>query len=101
MAGRVADFVNPNSRFSAVRDYLAKAAPPGKLAGRQHFDPVELGPTILPFIALVAVVQQGEGLRFRFRLVGTRQTFAAGREITGKFTEEAVLPEYLDRVNQN
>ena len=101
MAGRIADFVNLNSRFSEVQDYLGKAAPPGKLAGRQHIDPVELGTSILPFINLVEVIRQGEGLRFRFRLVGTRQTFTAGREVTGKFTEEAVLPEYLDRINQN
>jgi hypothetical protein len=101
MAGRVADFVNLHRRFSEVRDYLAKLAPPGKLAGRQHLDPVELGPPILPFINLVDVIRQGEELRFRFRLVGTRQTHAAGREITGKFTEEAVLPEYVDRINHN
>ena len=101
MAGRVADFVNLNSRFSEVQDYLGKAAPPGKLAGRQHIDPVDLGTSILPFINLVEVIRQGEGLRFRYRLVGTRQTYAAGREITGKFTEEAVLPEYLDRINHN
>src|SRR5437763_2520761 len=101
MAGRIADFVNLHRRFSEVRDYLARVAPSGKLAGRHHLDPVELGPSILPFINLVDVVRQGEELRFRFRLVGTRQTYAAGREITGQFTEEAVLPEYVDRINHN
>jgi hypothetical protein len=40
-------------------------------------------------------------LRFRFRLVGSRQSDIAGREITGKLVEDAVLPEFVDRIKSN
>jgi hypothetical protein len=86
--------------FARMRDYLARVAPPGKLPGRQHIDPTDLG-EFLALINLADVVRVEGAVRFRFRLVGTRQTQMAGREITGKFIEEAVLPEFVDRIRSN
>jgi len=86
---------------SLVRDYLARIAPAGKLPGRQHFDPVAIGPRSIRFINLVEVTRGEPEPRFRFRLVGSRQSDAAGREITGKFVEAAVLPEFVDRIKSN
>ena len=101
MAPGVPEFDQLHSRFSLVCDYLARIAPAGKLPGRQHFDPLAVGPRIIPFINLVDVIRDEPGLRFRFRLVGSRQSDIAGREITGKLVEDAVLPEFVDRIKSN
>jgi hypothetical protein len=71
-----------------LHDYLAAKAPPGKLPGRQHIDPVEL-PDLLPYLMLIDVIQQAGGPpRYRIRLAGTIVTALQGREITDKFVDE-------------
>jgi hypothetical protein len=57
----------------------------GVLPGRQHFDPVMV-PKLLPWIWLAEFEQNP--LRFRYRLVGTEQVVALGRDATGKWLEE-------------
>jgi hypothetical protein len=95
-----AAFAALHPRFKWMRDYLARVAPPSRLPGRQHIDPPAMK-DVLPFINLVEVVGSGTAMRFRFRLVGTAQTEAAGREITGMFVEDAVVPESVDRIVGN
>lgn len=94
------DFDALDPRFTWMRDYLRGIAPPGRLPGRQHVEPPLFG-RLLPFINLVDVERHGDDLRFRFRLIGTAQSIVAGREITGKYVEEAVLPEYVYRIRSN
>ncbi len=95
------DFAALHPRYAVMRDYLARIAPPGRLPGRQNFSPTDLEPSLLPFINIAEVVRDGAALRFRYKLVGTQQTAIAAREITGRFVEEAVLPEFVDRINRN
>jgi hypothetical protein len=87
-------------RFRWMHAYLRSIAPAGRLPGRQHIDPPAFG-RLLPFINLVDVERQGDDVRFRFRLVGTAQTIVAGREVSGRYVEEAVLPEYVYRIRAN
>jgi len=94
------DFERLDPRFGWMRDYLAMVKPPDLLPGRQHVDPHAFG-ALLAFVNLVDVDRHGEDYRFRFRLVGTHQTIAAGREITGRFLEDAVLPQFVDRIGRN
>src|SRR5690349_18000286 len=101
MPAEIPDFDALDPRFAEVRDYLRRVAPAGKLPGRQHVSPADLGPNTLPYINIAEVVRGETGLRFRFRLVGTHQTVAAAREITGRFVEDAVLPEFVQRINAN
>lgn len=56
---------------------------------------------MLNLVNLAEVLREAGQLRFRFRLVGTTQTVVAGREITGKYVEDAVLPELRDRIFAN
>jgi hypothetical protein len=101
--GRIArapDFGALDPSFAWLRDYLARVAPLGQLPGRQHIDPAALG-RLLPRINIVDVVRWEGHLRFRFRLVGSAQTTAAQREVTGKFIEEAVLPKFVERITSN
>lgn len=98
---RSPDYASLHPRFAWMRDYLDRVASPGTLPGRQHIDPVALR-AILPFINLVDVERAPDGrLRFRFRLVGTLQTTAAGREISGKYLDDAVDPKYVERIRTN
>jgi hypothetical protein len=83
-----------------MRDYLQRIARPGRLAGRQDLDPIVFK-TLLPYINLVDVEGDGRPRRFRYRLIGTMQTLVAARNITGLYLEDAVLPEFYDRIKSN
>lgn len=87
-------------RYSWMRDYLVSVAPPGGLPGRQHIDPIFLR-TLLPLINLMDVLRENDRLRFRFRLVGTRQAEVAGRDYTGEYIDTAILPIFLERIRAN
>jgi len=83
-----ASHFDEHPRFRRLANYLAAKAPPGKLPGRQHIDPIELG-DLLPFLMLVDVVPQPTGEpRYRIRLVGTEAVAIQGADGTGKFVEE-------------
>lgn len=94
------DFERLDPRFAWMRDYLARVAPPGRLPGRQHVEPLAFK-ALLDFVNLVDVERIDGRYRFRFRLVGVHQTLAAGREITGRFLEDAVLPAFVERIGAN
>jgi len=94
------DYAILHPRFGWMREYLARTAPENGLPGRQAVDPVVFK-KLLPFINLVDVIRSPAGLDFRFRLVGTLQTEIAGREITGRSLDDAVLPQFVDRIRAN
>ena len=80
-------------RFQRLADYLALKAPPGKLPGRQHIDPLEM-PDLLPYVMLLDVVPQNQGpTRYRIRLVGTEVVSIQGMDHTGQFTDEVLTAE--------
>jgi hypothetical protein len=60
---------------------------PGILPGRQHFDPVVLPVSVLPFLWLADI--ERTPLRFRYRLLGTEQVRVFGRDYTGHWIDEA------------
>src|SRR5260221_4821858 len=66
-------------------DYWLSIAPPGKLPGRQHVIPEDLGP-LLPRLWMLDVHRHP--LRFRYRLVGTLIVWSLGREVTGQWLDE-------------
>jgi hypothetical protein len=94
------DYAVLHPRFAWMQKYLIRVAPPGGLPGRQVIDPVVFK-KLLPFINLVDVHRAPGHIDFRFRLVGTLQTSVAGREITGRRIEDAVLPEFVARIRAN
>lgn len=75
-------------RFQELKAYLAAKAPPGRLPGRQHIDPIEI-PRLLPYLTLVDVVRDAGALRYRFRLVGTDVVNKTAADVTGKWVEDA------------
>jgi hypothetical protein len=74
--------------FRRLADYLAAKAPPGRLPGRQHIDPVEI-PDLLPHVLLLDVLRAGRELRFLVRLAGTEVEAFHGRGLTGRYADEA------------
>lgn len=93
------DFDLLDPRYRRLFDILYAKVPAGILPSRKQFDPLDV-PELLGFINLVEVYR-GRSLRFRFRLHGTVQTQAAGRDVTGLFVEDAVVPTFVDRINGN
>lgn len=77
-------------RFREIFEYWLSRAPPGRLPGRQHIDPIDI-PHLLPGIVLLDVVPESGRHRFRFRLVGTGFVEVVGRDHTGLFVDEVVL----------
>ena len=73
-------------KIRQLHDYWRHIHPaPGRLPGRQHFDPLQVH-ALLPSLWLLDVVRTP--LRFRYRLVGTRITDALGRDTTGLWLDD-------------
>lgn len=74
-------------RLRRLYDYWLSVHPPGGgLPGRQHIDPCDIAP-LLRWIWMMDVHR--EPLRFRYRLLGTEQVSAMGRDFTGRWIDEA------------
>jgi hypothetical protein len=58
-----------------------------RLPGRQHFDPVDI-PIVMPRVWLLDVVRDAGQLRFRYRLVGTKEVETLQREVTGQWFDD-------------
>ncbi|MGB8273957.1 MAG: PAS domain-containing protein [Alphaproteobacteria bacterium] len=90
-------FVLPPEAFEPelieLYEYWLRKAPPGRLPGRQHIDPIDLSARLLPHVLLLDVVRGPEGLRFRLRLAGTAVAQLIGREIAGLYFDEIAPPE--------
>ncbi len=79
---------DPSAWHSTLRDYYAyfcSIAPQGLLPGRQHFDPFAI-PVALPRLILLDV--QRVPLRYRYRLVGTKEAELYGHDPTGRWYDE-------------
>jgi len=79
-------------RFRTFFDYWRSKAPPGRLPGRQHIDPLEI-PKLLARIAMFDVVRTGAQLRFRFRLMGTGVVDMMGADYTGRWIDDTMTPD--------
>jgi len=97
-----------DKRWRHFVDYWTKlAGAKGGLPSRQDIDPIDIPRDALPFVLLVDVVRAGQGLRFRFRMVGTGIVAVEGEE-TGHYLEDIVdqtrlaqiRPHYVDCVSR-
>jgi hypothetical protein len=100
---------SPDTDRSAWHPFLATffsywlAIRPGAdlLPGRQHFDPVDIG-TVMSRVWLLDVVRDGVEMRFRYRLVGTKEVETLQQEVTGKWFDDVhprlkETPAHLER----
>jgi hypothetical protein len=95
-----------DKRWQQFLDYWTKlAVAKGGLPARRDIDPIDIPRDALPFVLLVDVVREGQGLRFRFRMVGTGIVAVEGEE-TGRYLDDVVVgarlaqirPHYVDCV---
>lgn len=80
-----------SSRLRKLHEYWTARRPGGRLAGRQHIDPLELG-FIIGHLALVDVLR--DPLRFRYRLIGTHLVAQVGFDLTGRMLDEHPEPTF-------
>jgi hypothetical protein len=76
-------------------DYWMAARGSREFPERADIDPVDI-PRLLSHIVLTDVFH--DPLRFRYRLIGTAVTAMAGRDATGKWLDEELYGENLDRM---
>jgi hypothetical protein len=75
-----------------------KCAPPGRLPGRQHIDPLDI-PTLLPGLMLYDVVEADAGPRFRVRVAGEMVVGLLGTNPKGRYIDEFVIEPRKADVN--
>ena len=80
------DSMPTGSPVRSLHDYWQSIAPgPGLLPGRQHLDPLDIGPRVMPWVFLMDVIRtDGAPLDYRYRLVGTGNVQLVGRDATGE-----------------
>jgi hypothetical protein len=75
-------------------DYWHAKRQGDRLPARADIDPADLR-HLLPRLALIDVLREGDGLAFRYRLTGTEIVNRAGRDPTGKRFDELYRGDYL------
>jgi hypothetical protein len=77
--------------IAAIIAYWTRIAPPGRLPGRQHLEPLDI-PRLLPKLWLLDVIAAPESpllWHFRYRLVGTMMVEGFGCDPTGRLLHQA------------
>ena len=80
--------------LKAMLDYWKSRRSGQGLPARRDIDPVDF-PKVLPRVALVDVLDEPDGLHFRYRLTGTEIVARAGRDPTGKRFDALYSGDYL------
>lgn len=93
-ASEATGWLRRHRRFNRLHDYLRAKAGGHDMPGRQDIDPLEI-PDLLPYLMMVDVDSGGPEPRFRFRLIGTEFVDSIGRELTGRWMDEVLMPEHL------
>jgi len=81
--------VEPSGRLEQLFEYW-RGLRPGKLPRKTDIELMEIGPSVLPHVFLVDVLEGGT--RFRWRLIGTHIVRHAGSDDTGLDLEISVAP---------
>jgi hypothetical protein len=89
------DFDDP--MFRRLYGYWGQRFRGNLLPSRSDIDPVDF-PDLLGHLAIIEVLRNGEGTRFRYKLWGTYVTQLYGQDLTGKLVDEAVLPTRAEAI---
>jgi hypothetical protein len=82
-----------NPKVRRFLEYWRSLKPAQGLPGRQHFDPLDI-PDLMSRVWMLDVLRAP--LRYRYRLVGTKEVDTLQREVTGQMFEDA-HPHSYDR----
>lgn len=96
------DFALPDTvRDPRVRlffDYWKSKCRSGRLPARGDIEPTEMV-AFLPYVILLDVEPRQKATRFRYRLVGTEVVMLFGDDPTGRYLDEATLPQRYPQVH--
>ena len=85
-------------RFRWLFDYWLDRLADGQLPSRADIDPIDF-PHLLGRINLIEVLHTQPRMRFRYRLWGTKIADLIGRDYTGRFIEDLMLPTDYRRIS--
>lgn len=91
----VFEVIEPTGPLAQLVAYWRHLVPDG-LPGRQHVDPVRIGPALLPHVFLADVIDGGR--RFRWRLIGTHIVSHAASDDTGRDLDSTIAPEMRETI---
>lgn len=74
----------PDSKILELRTYWENLRQGDVLPSRGSIDPLEIGTSLLPWIFILDVLPQEDGLDYHYRLAGTSNVELVGRDPTGK-----------------
>jgi hypothetical protein len=95
IGGRLSQNLRPE--FEAIQSRWRELCHDGQLPTRADFPPESLTPW-MGHIQIVERVSDGDRLRHRVRLVGTRIVYYEGRDNTGLFLDDIVPIEQRDEI---
>jgi hypothetical protein len=102
-AGGVREYPVPpeldDPRLRAMFDYWLSKFSDGRLPALKDIDPIEI-PRLLGHINLIDVEREDGRVRFRFRLWGTKITELYGRDCTGRYLDEIIVPTMSSEIQQ-
>jgi hypothetical protein len=78
--------------LEAIQDRWRKHCRNGRLPSRVDFPPESLTPW-MGHIQIIELVREGNAIRYRVRLVGTRIVYYEGRDNTGLFLDAVIPPD--------
>lgn len=92
--------VELHQRYLEIRTKLGFGDTPMRIPLKADVDPTDF-PALLPLINLVERRIEGGEDRFQYKLIGTRNRDAAGKNIKGQYLRDSVKPEYHSRIRGN
>ena len=84
-------------RLQRLLQYWEQKRGDRRMPSRTDLDPLDFV-WMLGDISLVEVHRACDGLRYRFRLMGTRAVGRLGYDLTGKWLEDLPTPDYRSRL---
>ncbi len=67
----------------------------GRFPSRKHLDPIAMGAAILPWLLLVELREDSDGIFLFYRLCGTEIVNLVGHDVTGKTSREVICDTNL------
>ena len=86
-------------RLRAIFDYWRSRFRGSLLPARTDIDPLQI-PALLGHLTITKVARRADAIRFRYRLWGTRVTELYGRDFTGRYLDEIIIPTRVEEIQR-
>ena len=86
-------------KFQRMFEYWLSKFRDGRLPARADIDPVEIR-DLLGHINIIQVIRESDRTRFRYSLWGTKVTELYGRDFTGKYLDDIIIPTKVSEIQR-